>query len=169
MEKRHPPRSLSHDIFLEVPPSEVWSLITQPGHLEKVHPYCKSNEVVKWDLDGCEDILLYSSGRRFVRRIEPWIEGIGYNLWIGEEGGPQSYVEWRIEPTNNGYCHLRIRIYPYLLSRWPSLLAALPFKFWVHRRLMNYLEAVLSGIKFHLKTGKSVPRDQPNSHPWFSA
>ena len=169
MEKRLPPRSLSHSIFLEATPSEVWSLITQPGHLEKVHPYCKSNEVLKWDPDGCEDILLYSSGRRFIRRIEPWIEGVGYNLWIGEEGGSQSHVEWRIEPTNNGQCHLRIRIYPYLLSRWPSLLAALPFKFWVRRRLMDYLESVLSGISFHLKTGKSVPRDQPNSHPWFSA
>ena len=163
------PRCISHHVFLEATPSEVWSLITQPRHLEKIHPYCKKNEVVKWGPEGCTDILLYSSGRRFIRHIEPWMQGIGYNLSIGEEDGPQSHVEWRIEPTNNGYCNLRIRIYPHLLSRWPSLLAALPFRFWVRHRLMSYLDAVLSGVSHHLKTGKSVPRDQPNSHPWFSA
>ena len=87
---------------------------------------------------------------------------------IGEEGGPQSYVEWVIDSLDQDRSRLTITVYPYILARLPRLLALVPHAIWVRPRLESYLNSVVSGFRFHLEGGGRVPRDHFGKHPWFS-
>ena len=101
-------------------------------------------------------------------RDRTWEEGVGYTLVIGEEGGPQSYVEWVIDSLDQDRSRLTITVYPYILARLPRLLALVPHAIWVRPRLESYLNSVVSGFRFHLEGGGRVPRDHFGKHPWFS-
>ncbi len=162
-----PKRSVSQKKAMDVDITALWDLITRPGHLEDVHPYCSSNEVIRWDEQGCTDVIIYSNGRKFVRNIKPWNFQKGYQLWIGIESGSQHYVNWLIENVNEK-CSLSITIHPSFLNNWPSFVTFIPFHFWIKPRLNAYLDAVLSGIYYFLQNDMPVPRDTPNRHPWFS-
>ena len=41
--------TLSHVMRIDAPIEDLWSLITKPGNLNLFHPFCKSNEVTKWN------------------------------------------------------------------------------------------------------------------------
>ena len=46
---------VSCSINLDFDKEKVWQIISEPGNLNKVHPFCKSNTVVNWDKDKHED------------------------------------------------------------------------------------------------------------------
>jgi len=92
----------------------------------------------------------------------------GYDLLIGENGGPQSYVVWNLEQGSESKCKLTITVHPYLLDNLPRFLSYLPFSFWVKPRLEKYLDSVLSGIDYVLQNGGDVPRNFKGKHSWFS-
>ena len=87
---------------------------------------------------------------------------------IGEEGGPQSYVEWEIDSLGQDRSRLIITVYPHILARLPRLMALVPHTIWVRPRLEAYLNSVVSGFRYHLQEGGRVPRDHFGRHPWFS-
>ena len=77
--------------------NDLWSVISAPGNLNHVHPFCKINEVIVWEDNHHADKLVYLSGRTFIRHFQTWKVNEGYSLFIGEESGPQSYVVWNIK------------------------------------------------------------------------
>ena len=167
MSNQVPKRFISLKKTMDVDTNTLWELITRPGHLEDVHPYCSSNEAISWNSEGCQDVLIYSNGRTFIRNIEPWAFQEGYDLWIGPKNGLQSFVKWRIESIDDT-SSLEITIYPSILNKWPLFITFIPFHFWIKPRLNAYLNAVLGGIYYFLDNDSPVPRDMPNPHPWFS-
>ena len=160
--------SVSHSLIFECQPGELWQLISEPGSLNKSHPFCKSNDVLKWEKQDHSDRLVYLNGLDYTRKFLTWNEGLGYTLFIGSAGGPQSYVVWEINSKERDKSELTITVYPYLLANLPFLIAYIPHIFWVRPRLKKYLNSVLAGYQFHLENGEEVPRNHFGKHPWFS-
>ena len=159
---------VSHSLEFDDEAEELWRIISDPGNLNLCHPFCKSNEVIQWGDGDRSDRLIYLNGLSYVRNFLTWDEGAGYELLIGEEGGPQSYVVWKIRSLDGSKSKLTITVYPYLLAKLPSYLAYIPHAIWLKPRLERYLNSVISGFQYYLKYGKKVPRNHFGKHPWFS-
>jgi len=157
-----------HSLDFDVGADELWAAISEPGNLNLSHPFCKSNDVIQWQEDRHSDRLVYLNGRDYVRKFQTWEEGSGYTLLIGEEGGAQSYVVWQIDSPARGKSRLTITVYPHILASLPKFLAYIPHEIWVKPRLKKYLDSVISGFRYYLRNGESVPRDHFGKHPWFS-
>lgn len=147
---------------------QLWQLISEGGNLNQSHPYCLENEVISWDENSHVDKLIYLNGMTYVRQFLSWKEGEGYDLIIGREKGPQSYVVWEIVELGENKSSLTITVYPYLLVKMNKILSFLPFIFYIRPKLRNYLKSVLNGFSYYSSTGKSVPRNNWGKHSWFS-
>tara|TARA_A200000113_G_scaffold155525_1_gene140257 strand:- start:618 stop:1109 length:492 start_codon:yes stop_codon:yes gene_type:complete len=158
--------SSSSQIFSQKP-KQLWNVISAENNLNDTHPFCKANEVIIWTNNDHIDKLVYLNGLTFIREFSEWFEGTGYNLWIGEEGGPRSYVEWRIKEHTHG-SELTITVYPHLLRNWPRLISFLPYYLYINPKLTSYLNSVVKGFKWYLYEGIAVPRNHFGKHRWFS-
>lgn len=159
---------VSRSIKFNLKIHELWELISRPGNLNQTHPYCLSNEVIRWDDEYHSDRLIYLNGRNYIRKFNTWNENEGYSLSIGEENGPQSFVEWRIDFLSDNKSLLTITIYPYILSKFPRIFQNIIHTFWIKPRLQKYLKSVLQGFLFYSDHNYSVPRNHFGKHPWFS-
>ena len=82
------------------------------------------------------DRLVYLNGRTYVRKFDDWEDGFGYKLYIGEEGGYQSYVAVGIERDryadiatfNHLYIHI-LKILNHLMLAFQSLYHLYPTTF----------------------------------------
>ena len=158
---------VSQSIEFDLSTSQLWELISAEENLNASHPFCKTNEAIEWGDGNYSDRLVYLNDRTYIRKFQTWDEGKGYTLLIGEENGPQSFVEWVIEDRGNT-SKLTITVYPFILAKLPKFLAFLPHKLWVQPRLKSYLKSVLGGFHHYAKTGNIVPRNHFGKHPWFS-
>ena len=59
---------------------DLWNIITKPGHLELVHPFCKENYPIVWDNEKSKDVLIYTNGIELIREFKTWKEKKGYSL-----------------------------------------------------------------------------------------
>ena len=147
---------------------EIWSIISSPGNLENFHPFCESNDVSIWPGVGAKDEIRYLSGMILHRRFLIWEDLSGYSLMIGEDGGPESYVEWRLDDSAKGSTKVTISVHPYYLRNWPLLLSSAPYISYVRPKLNRYLKSVLAGLAHFSDTGDRVSKNQFGEHSWFS-
>lgn len=159
--------SVSHSIDFDINANQLWELISAEENLNASHPFCKTNEAIEWGDGKYSDRLVYLNNRTYIRKFQTWEEGRGYTLLIGEENGPQTFVEWVIQSLGDK-SKLTITIYPFILAKLPKVLAFLPHKLWVQPRLKSYLKSVLMGFNHYATTGEIVPRNHFGKHPWFS-
>tara|TARA_B100000614_G_scaffold157568_1_gene139463 strand:+ start:1341 stop:1850 length:510 start_codon:yes stop_codon:yes gene_type:complete len=159
--------SVSHSIDFDINANQLWELISAEENLNASHPFCKTNEAIEWGDGKYSDRLVYLNNRTYIRKFQTWEEGRGYTLLIGEENGPQTFVEWVIHSLGDK-SKLTITIYPFILAKLPKVLAFLPHKLWVQPRLKSYLKSVLMGFNHYATTGEIVPRNHFGKHPWFS-
>ena len=160
------PVSCTQNFNLEV--RELWRLISSPGNLNFSHPFCKTNEVIIWNKINHIDKIIYLNGRTYIRRFNIWDENKGYELLIGEENGPQSYVIWRIDRIMKNKSKLTIIVYPFILAKLSKLSSYIPYYFFVRPRMKSYLNSVLGGFKYFSENSKIVPRNHFGIHKWFS-
>ncbi len=153
---------------IAVPVESLWAAISEPGNLERCHPYCARNPVAVWPGERSRDEVHYLNGLVFERRFQRWIDGKGYDLEIGRRGGPTSHVSWRIAAQAPGRSSLRITVYPHLLQRLPAAIRWLPHWLRLRPMLRAYLASVVNGFEWYLTRGEAVPRNQFGAHPWFS-
>ena len=146
---------------------DLWKIITKPNHLDLVHPFCKSNEVIKWNGKDSKDVLIYLNGLTFFRNFIEWNEKKGYTLLIGRKRGKKSKVVWEITNSKDS-TFLKITVYPYLLNSIPKFLSYLPYKIFIGPILKNYLQSVVCGIDWYLTNKKKIPRNYFGKHIWFS-
>jgi hypothetical protein len=149
-------------------PSDVWSVISNPGNLETCHPFCRRNPVESWPGVGSRDSIEYHSGWLLERHFTDWIDGVGYDLEIGRKGGRRSAVSWRIRGVDDGTSVFGITIYPVGLQHLPVLIRWVPHLVTMRPMLRSYLESVLRGFEHYITTGQPVRRNQFGPHPWFS-
>jgi hypothetical protein len=154
---------------IAAPAEKVWAAVSMPGNLELCHPFCEKNLVEEWPGAGSRDEVHYLSGWVFERRFCRWIDGIGYDLEIGRRGGRSSFVSWRIAPTHDQECTLRIAVYPHVLQGVPIVIRWPPHALRLRPLLRRYLSSVVRGVEWYVTRGEPVPRNQFGSHPWFSA
>ena len=93
---------------------EIWDLISSPKNLELYHPFCESNNVIKWPGKGSCDELTYLNGIKLIRNFTKWEEKKGYELLIGRKNGKKSLVKWEIIEKND-HVYLCIAVYPWFL------------------------------------------------------
>jgi hypothetical protein len=146
----------------------VWEVISSPGNLEPCHPFCAKNPVDVWPGASSRDEVHYLNGLVFERRFRHWIDGVGYDLEIGERGGPTSFVSWRISSDAGAESTLRIAVFPHVLQRVPVVVRWLPHVLRLRPMLTKYLSSVVRGFEWYVTRGEAVPRNQFGSHPWFS-
>ena len=146
---------------------DLWKLIAKPGNLNLVHPFCKSNEIIKWDGVGSSDVLVYLNGLTYFREFTKWEINKGYTLLIGSKRGPKSKVVWEITRSDN-LTYLSITVYPHLLNNWPKLFSFIPYAILIKPLLKNYLKSVTGGINWYLINKVSVPKNHFGKHIWFS-
>jgi len=154
--------------MFDVSQNDLWILISQPGNLNDCHPFCKSNDTIQWNHENRIDRLVYLNGRTYIRKFLTWDEGKGYTLYIGEENGLQSFVQWEIDAISENKSQLTITVHPYLLAGYPRLLSFLPYQFWIKPKMRRYLHSVVSGFEYVARTGKIVHRNHFGRHSWFS-
>ena len=104
---------------------DLWNIITKPGHLEMVHPFCKENYPILWDKANSKDILVYTNGVKLIREFKSWNEKQGYSLEIGRKNGRKSLVEWKIS-TENQKTYLSIRVYTFFMRGRSLIISFLP-------------------------------------------
>lgn len=154
--------------IIAAPPQQIWTAVTKPGNLEDCHPFSEKNPVDEWPGVGAKDTIHYYSGWVMQREFVSWLDGVGYDLTIGREGGRKSYVSWRIteEPEDTG--RLCITIYPHALQNIPIAIRWVPHIAMIRPMLGSYLDSVLKGFEWFITTGESVRKNQFGSHKWFS-
>ena len=160
--------SVSQSLVIPVAKLDLWQEISRPESLNDTHPFCRSNKAIVWSIDEHKDELVYLNGLTFIRQFVIWNEGEGYQLIIGEKGGPQSFVKWDIESLSSTEAKLTITVYLYMLAKLGKVLSFLPFQIFIKPRLSTYLKSVLRGHSHYLTTGKPVPRNHWGTHSWFS-
>ena len=52
----------------------LWNLISKPGYLNLVHPFCKNNNVISWNSDDHTDELTYHNNLKYIRNFIKWKE-----------------------------------------------------------------------------------------------
>ena len=105
---------------------EVWNVISAPGHLELVHPFCESNVVVSGREKHRSIRSATEAGWAYDRRFTRWIDGVGYDLEIGAVNEPTSRVSWRLEQRSDGITDLTISLWPRARCRHPGIAGLCP-------------------------------------------
>ena len=148
--------------------SDVWRVISKPGHLERVHPFCYKNTVLKKQGDKIlKDKLIYLNGLEYIREFQSWETNKGYSLTIGKELGKKSLVKWRLSNLNDN-AKLSIQIIPYRSQKIPRLIYPLASLLLIKPQLKKYLGSVLKGVKWNVEMNQVVSKNQFGSHSWFS-
>ena len=158
---------VSYELEIDTTLSSLWEIISNPGHLEQFHPYCKKNEAIKWPGKDSQDLLTYLNGKTYKREIVDWNVNDSFSLLIGEINRPKSYVKWQFNENKNK-SKVKISVYPHLLINWPIFFSYLPYKFYIKPQLKKYLKAVLYGLKHYAEKNEIIEENKIASHSWFS-
>lgn len=149
----------------------VWKVISTPGNLNFCHPFCKENNVIKWDGIGAADTIEYYNGLVLNRLFTEWDEGNGYELLIGDSAYAAAKVLWSITFVKDGISELSITInvFPDIaLKKYPKLLRRIISKIYFLPNMSEYIKAVVKGFKYYIETGSPVKINQYGFNRMFS-
>jgi hypothetical protein len=149
---------ITHTQAIPASMEDVWEIISRPGILTEYHPFCQKNIVEKWPGIGSKDKILYFSGLQLEREFIAWREGSGYDLIASSEEGLRYEVSWRLTGSGDDQSQLTLTITPYSRERMEQY----------SRLLGKYLEQLMKGLEFFVRTGTPVMRNQFGSHRLFS-
>ena len=160
-------RCISSRKIIKCSVEDLWSIISSPSNLEIFHPFCKKNNVIIWNGNNSEDELEYLNGRKMIRKIVRWEEGIGYDLFINKIDKPSSFVSWRISRIKDD-SQIEITVFPYLFNKKYKILMFIPFYIFIYTLLKSYLNSVVNGLEFYIMNNTPVKKNQFGRHIWFS-
>ena len=142
----------------------VIDLIKSKSNLEKFHPFCKKNIVVKWKGKNSEDIVIYHNNKQYVRKFTEWHQS-GYKLEIFEDR-KLADISWNVKDLNNKSI-IKISAKPYLPYKY-RIINVIVFNLYVKYVLQSYLNSVVKGLKYYLETNKTASDNQFGKHIWYS-
>tara|TARA_A100001388_G_scaffold141085_1_gene104629 strand:- start:1902 stop:2375 length:474 start_codon:yes stop_codon:yes gene_type:complete len=142
----------------------VIDLIKSKSNLEKFHPFCKKNIVVKWKGKNSEDIVIYHNNKQYVRKFTEWHQS-GYKLEIFEDR-KLADISWNVKDLNNKSI-IKITAKPYLPYKY-RFINVIVFNLYVKYVLQSYLNSVVKGLKYYLENNKTVSDNQFGKHIWYS-
>ncbi len=147
---------------------KAWSIIALPGGLTLWHPFMEIHTAERWDGVGSIDHLTYYSGFKFDREVVKWIEGVGYDLKVTENGKRENMALWRITSIDDQRCIIRITGQVIFIRKLPFAIRWALLKFKMKPVFGQYLYQILEGFAYFAETGKRVKRNQFGSHPMMS-
>ena len=152
--------NIESSILVKSSIGDVWKVISEPGYLERVHPFCNKNTVLKKQGNKIlKDKLIYLNGLEYIREFQHWEPNKGYNLIIGKELGKKSFVKWRLSEVHDKV-KLSIQINPYRSQKISRLLYPLATLFFIKPQLKKYLSSVLKGVKWNVEMNKVASKYQ---------
>ncbi len=147
---------------------KAWGIIAVPGGLTQWHPFMEKHTTESWNGVGSIDHLIYYGGFEFNREVIKWIEGIGYDLKVTENGKRENTAIWRITPIDDQRCKLRLTGRVEFIKKLPFPIRWALLKFKMKPIYSQYLFQILEGFAYYAETGEQVKRDQFGPHPMFS-
>lgn len=160
--------ALSATVSIAASQDKIWRGISAPGHLKNCHPFCASTAVERWPGAGARDSITYYSGRRYQRNFVEWMDGVGYDIELGNPPNQTCRVLWRIRPCSDEACDFSIEVVPYLKADLPEEKKRLYQARLFGDDLQHYLDSVVKGIEFWITTGRDVSKDQFGANPLYS-
>ena len=158
---------ISGSIKVNVSKKNLWGIITEPGHLNNYHPFCKDHEVSKWDGVGCKDVSKSYTGKTINREIVEWESEESYRIKMKNEDKHDTKVQFKIlEKDSQVYFKVTLESNAYRDNPRPLwypiayLLIVPSYK--------KYYNSLLRGLKFYAETGKKVKKNQFGSHKKYS-
>ncbi len=148
--------------------ADVWSTIAEEGGLKKYHPFCQDTEVKKWPGPDSVDTITYYSGISYKRNFVEWLEGVGYDIEVGEHPKLTSRVVWRVEATNEAESELSIEVFPYLRASLSREKKQIYIDRLFSDVFQHYLDSVVKGVQFNVETGKNISPNQFGTNPHYS-
>jgi hypothetical protein len=153
---------------LSASPAEVWTMISSPGQLDKYHPYCRRNEVIRWPGRGSRDRVIYHSGLAMERDFMSWVDGRGYDLQIGPAPRKTSWISWKIAALGETGSELSITVTPLLESHLLPATKRYFTETYYGKSIEVYLDHLLRGADHFLSTGRTVSARHFGTHPVYA-
>ena len=150
---------ISRTTKVPAPSEKVWEAIAAPGGLESCHPFVEENPVEAWPGVGAKDMIRYYSGLTYYREFFAWVEGEGYDLWIGRKPQLNYKVLWRVQPCGENESTLTITVCSPGITGWKKLIPWFPILVYFRPLMKKYLDSVVGGYKYFITTGEPVPRN----------
>jgi hypothetical protein len=148
---------------------DVWAVISEPGNLDNVHPFCASNEVERWSGVGSRDRIRYHSGVLYEREALAWVDGVGYDLTVGPPPGPIAVARWRIDPADGAdRCRITIEVTSFVRSDVTVEVRERYERSVIRGAIPPYLDSVVRGVAWYSETGTPVQRNQFGAHDVYS-
>ena len=159
-------KAVTSSKHIEVAATALWLAITSEHHLEACHPYILRH-TKNTSHNGLSDEIIYLNGVTYTRESTAWLDGVGYDLRVGIAKGLKNEVTWRIAPVTPDSCKLAISVTPLAITRLSKPLRGLALRLFVRRKVGHYLDAVTTGMKIWVETGKAIDKTAFPRHPWF--
>ena len=147
---------------------KAWDIIALPGGLTLWHPFMEKHIAESWNGVGSKDHLTYFSGFEYDREVVKWIDGVGYDLRVTENGKHENTAIWRITPIDDQRCILRITGRVDFIKKFPFPIRWVLLKFKMKPVFGQYLYQILEGFAYYAETGEQVKRNQFGPHPIMS-
>ena len=157
-------------VSIDIPASadKVWKQMITPESVVLWHPFVKELIAESWNGVGSKDKVTYNSGKTFDREVIEWIDGIGFDLKVTENGKNEVLVVWRLTKLDDDNCNLEVTAHIIFIEKLPFPLRWAVHKFKIKPLFSKYLELAMQGFLFYASTGQQVKRNQFGSHPLFS-
>ena len=163
--------NVEHTEYIEASPEVIWKTISAPENLNKCHPFCKKNTMIKWEKEKSIDLIEYENGLKLKRHFTRWFEGKGYELLIGKSGTASAQVLWGIESKYDQISSLSIKLELYpevILKKHPKILHFFILNWYVIPKMKDYLQSVTLGFKKYIESGKTVNKNEFGVNLMFS-
>ena len=147
---------------------KAWAIIAVPGGLTQWHPFMKTHTAESWNGISSRDHLVYYSGFEFDREVVKWIDGVGYDLKVTENGKRENTAIWRVTPIDDQSCKIKITGRVEFIKKLPFPIRWVLLKFKMKPVFSQYLFQILEGFAYYTETGKQVKRNQFGPHPMMS-
>ena len=151
-----------------VPAAKAWEIIATPGGLTRWHPFMDTHTAERWDGVGSKDHLTYYSGFEYDREVTKWVDGVGYDLKVTENGKRECAAVWHLTPVDERNCILRITGAVPFIKKFPFPVRWALLKFKMKPIFRQYLFQILEGFAYYAETGKQTKRNQFGAHPIMS-
>lgn len=139
---------------------KIWNTLTQPGHLEKIHPFCEHHERIAYNGIGDKDSGRFASGKEVVREIVAWETGKSYTVLLKDLKKKETNITFSIEEMDTEKVNFSVHIQTKSFKNIPRII----WPWFAKRKILpvfkNYLHSLLNGTKYHLETGNNVSPNQ---------
>ncbi|HKK10290.1 MAG TPA: SRPBCC family protein [Bacteroidales bacterium] len=159
---------ISFESHIPVSAGKVWNQMIAPGNAVLWHPFVKEHIAKNWSGIGSKDKVIYNNGATFEREVIDWLEGIGFDLKVTQNGKNEIIVSWRVKKSGEKNCRLKVTAHVVFLKKLPLPIRWAVYKFKIKPAFSNYLELSMKGFAYYATNGKKVRRNQFGAHPLFS-